>query len=208
MPYKDKEQQRAAQQRHYRANKDKYLQCRRSNRGKRIAWFRDIKAQLCCIECGFQDERCLDFHHNDESNKLFDVSDGVKLGYSESNILEEAKKCSVLCSNCHLKKHAENRKHVYHRNAVANNVRWLDEYKSKLSCEVCGIQEPVALCFHHIHDEHKWKAVSVMVHNGCSVNRLLEEISKCTVLCSNCHRIKHNGNVWGEKSSPRTAENS
>lgn len=33
--------------------------------------------------------------------------------------------------------------------------------------------------------------ISKMVHEGFSINRIKEEIKKCEVLCSNCHRELH-----------------
>lgn len=53
-----------------------------------------------CTECGY--DRCLqalDFHHKNPADKLFGVSCGNTRGI---NILrEEAKKCVLLCANCH-----------------------------------------------------------------------------------------------------------
>ena len=42
----------------------------------------------------------LDFHHVDPAKKELALS--VKgLCYSWNNVLEEAKKCTILCKNCH-----------------------------------------------------------------------------------------------------------
>lgn len=52
-----------------------------------------------CVHCGCSDERCLVFHHIDESTKCF------TLAYSMTKNLDllkqEAKKCVLLCANCH-----------------------------------------------------------------------------------------------------------
>jgi hypothetical protein len=48
--------------------------------------------------------------------------------------------------------------------------------------------------------EAKYEAVSRLLAKGCGANRLLKEISKCEVLCCNCHRIRHDGNIWTEDS--------
>ncbi len=65
--------------------------------------------------------------------------------------------------------------------------QWLQEYKSTLSCEKCGESHPACLDFHH-RDE-KLESVSKM--RCWSINKILEEIKKCSVLCSNCHRKLH-----------------
>ena len=68
--------------------------------------------------------------------------------------------------------------------------RWMTEYKSQLSCEYCGFDNPLALEFHHVKDK-KRKNVSYLAAFGASKETILEEIDKCIVLCSNCHQIKH-----------------
>ncbi len=54
-----------------------------------------------CTICGYKKYiGALDFHHINPSTKLFSLS--VKgLCYSWDSILKEAKKCILLCKNCH-----------------------------------------------------------------------------------------------------------
>lgn len=61
-----------------------------------------------CVRCEYDTCKvALDFHHIDESSKLFDVSNGVgKRDVTAELLLEEIKKCVVLCSNCHREYHA------------------------------------------------------------------------------------------------------
>lgn len=59
-----------------------------------------------CQVCGYQRcQKALDFHHKDESNKKFGISDQ---GYSRSwkAIEAEVDKCYLLCANCHREVHA------------------------------------------------------------------------------------------------------
>jgi hypothetical protein len=70
-------------------------------------------------------------------------------------------------------------------------IEWFRLYRSTLKCEKCGFDNPAALDFHHIIPEDKSYAVNVCVHMGYCKERILEEINKCIVLCSNCHRILH-----------------
>lgn len=57
-----------------------------------------------CMRCGYS--RCtaaLDFHHKDPNLKDFGISDdNMKL----KDAIEEAKKCVLICSNCHRELHA------------------------------------------------------------------------------------------------------
>lgn len=81
---------------------------------------------------------------------------------------------------------------------------WFLNIKSKLKCEVCGFSHVACLDFHHINGDDKELEVSTLVHSG-NKKRILEEIKKCVVLCSNCHRIHHfnerRGNLAGAKAS-------
>ncbi len=53
-----------------------------------------------CIICGYSRYAgALDFHHRDATEKSFAISD--KLTRSWDRVMEEAKKCVLLCKNCH-----------------------------------------------------------------------------------------------------------
>ena len=58
-----------------------------------------------CIKCGVKDPVVLDFHHVDPTDKSFTISQGVQRMYDEGMIIEEIRKCVLLCSNCHRKEH-------------------------------------------------------------------------------------------------------
>lgn len=59
-----------------------------------------------CQACGYA--RCLvalDFHHIDESTKLFGLSQRGLI-HSWDKIVAESKKCILVCANCHREIHA------------------------------------------------------------------------------------------------------
>jgi hypothetical protein len=90
-------------------------------------------------------------------------------------------------------KNKENRcKQINNREELIRKM--FQEYKSKLSCSNCEENESVALDFHHVGE--KTDILSVMVHDGFSWEKIQEEIKKCIVLCSNCHRIEHYKNKY------------
>lgn len=86
-------------------NKEKNAEYRRRTRGKIRGWFDEYKKTLKCEYCGYN--RCyeaLDFHHKDLKEKEFNIGHSFfKKG--KEKILEEIKKCIVLCSNCHRELH-------------------------------------------------------------------------------------------------------
>lgn len=53
-----------------------------------------------CVSCGESNPVVLEFHHTDPSTKLGCVSNLVKTKNWEI-VLEEIRKCVVLCANCH-----------------------------------------------------------------------------------------------------------
>lgn len=67
-----------------------------------------------------------------------------------------------------------------------------EEWKSTLKCTYCDENHVSCLDFHHTNPEDKFKGISVI--RG-SIHRLKEELKKCIVVCSNCHKKLH----WAEK---------
>lgn len=66
----------------------------------------DWKSQFSCVVCGEDEQCCIDFHHLDPSKKEMGINMMKNRGYSLSRVIEEAKKCTPVCSNCHRKIHA------------------------------------------------------------------------------------------------------
>lgn len=60
-----------------------------------------------CERCGIDDMRVLDFDHIDSSTKKFSIARAVNDGYAWELIIEEIKKCRILCANCHRIRTAE-----------------------------------------------------------------------------------------------------
>lgn len=68
---------------------------------------------------------------------------------------------------------------------------WFNEFRKELQCSFCSEDEICCLDFHHHDPSKKEKAVGQMVNDGWGKKRILEEIAKCQVVCSNCHRKIH-----------------
>lgn len=59
-----------------------------------------------CNRCGYNKNiSALDFHHTDPLNKEFSLDKRTLGNTSMERILEEAKKCELLCANCHREEH-------------------------------------------------------------------------------------------------------
>ena len=70
-------------------------------------------------------------------------------------------------------------------------AQWYFDMKATLCCEKCGEKHPACLEFHHPDPDQKEQSVSRMVMAGYAKSRILEEIAKCKVWCSNCHQKYH-----------------
>lgn len=63
----------------------------------------------------------------------------------------------------------------------------INAIKVARGCSVCGYNaHPAALDFNHVRGE---KLFNVSRDTKTAWSKVLEEIAKCDVLCSNCHRI-------------------
>lgn len=91
------------------------------------------------------------------------------------------------------KEHYQRYKEKYNdRNAEQRKTKrsFLDEAK-KDGCVVCGEKEAIALDFHHLFG----KDFNLSRHITTNVEKLMEEVAKCVVLCANCHRKVHHGSL-------------
>jgi hypothetical protein len=65
---------------------------------------------------------------------------------------------------------------------------WLNNLKQVSPCADCKISYPYyVMDFDHI-SEKKWE-INKLINTG-NAKRLKEEINKCEIVCSNCHRIR------------------
>lgn len=89
----------------------------------------------------------------------------------------------------------ENKNDYIKRASKRNNIQrkknraFISRVKSYASCADCGEANPIVLDFDHVRGE-KLKNVSDMANASYSINSIKNEIRKCDIRCSNCHRKK------------------
>lgn len=96
---------------HYKKYGDKY----RLRANARKALIRSqLRTQLLaylsdksCVVCGMSDPRTLDFDHLEQAEKSFGVAKAMSNIMPWDVILQEIKKCQILCANCHRIRTAE-----------------------------------------------------------------------------------------------------
>lgn len=74
-----------------------------------------------------------------------------------------------------------------------SNMALTQRFKRYCGCKICGERDHIVLDLHHLDPSVKEKEVGRLF--GCTRNKLKEEIRKCVVLCSNCHRRVHAGTI-------------
>jgi len=84
-------------------------------RRRSMARFIDYKKTLRCMDCGMQDYRVLQFHHRNpadvhklSSGKKVKIATWVQTG-NTTKWREYVEVCDVLCANCHVIRHYEER---------------------------------------------------------------------------------------------------
>lgn len=95
------------------------------------------------------------------------------------------------CYNEYFRKYMKDNKQ--HQKLVKNNKikcrDFVNQYKQNSNgCENCGYNKnSAALVFHHKNPKDKSFEINIGVNKSYSKQRLLTEIDKCQLLCTNCH---------------------
>jgi hypothetical protein len=208
--------QRRRSREHYLRNTSAYkVRVARNNQrtreGNRDRLRRYLSTQKC-MDCGVRDLTILEFDHREPANKLRDVSEMVQKGFAWTTIVREIAKCDDVCANCHRRRtasqfdwHKVGRRELVlptlprrgssdyeriksRRSRLARrdrNRRLIWNYLSVHACVVCGEADPVVLEFDHVSS--KAHDIDWLVP-ASGTARILVEIEKCRVLCTNCHR--------------------
>jgi len=88
-----------------------------------------IKTNAGCAVCGYKDHpAALDFDHIDPATKKFDISKRFAMS-SKKLLMEEIKKCRVLCANCH-RIHSRENGHSFPKTGFNKSNR-IDEIVAK-----------------------------------------------------------------------------
>ncbi len=205
----------------YQREKENILEGRRQKQQPIIAWYKHYKTTLYCIRCGENDPACLHFHHRNKADKKSNIASYVFAASSLEKFIAELHKCDVLCANCHAIEHwqesdkisdleerramLQNKLHDgtdlgwLKRRRIRNQLRqlettlWFFRYKHALRCQLCGMDHPGCIQFHHRDKDEKKNEVSNL--RQTSIKQLLHEMNKCDVLCANCHAKLH----WQER---------
>jgi hypothetical protein len=165
-----------------------------SNRGKaHRAFIDEQKAGRPCLDCGgIYPPYVMEFDHV-RGVKRWAI--GKMSNHRRDAVLEEMAKCELVCCACHRVRTQSRNTHGEHQGKhkdwsiqrQAEFHSWVRGLKSN-PCIDCGkVLRPEAMDFDHVHGA-KVKSISSMWSWGRE--KILDEISKCELVCANCHRVR------------------
>lgn len=122
------------------------------------------------------------------------------LDESMFNWKQKGVKLSYHCKNCsrkYVKEHYANNKGYYVSKAKNRNKMLREEAYSYIGpyllshpCVDCGETNILVLEFDHRLRKMKESEISHIITNGGRLSKVINEIAKCDIRCSNCHRKK------------------
>ena len=125
---------------------------------------------------------CKKEKNNNEFNKNRNRPDGLAI---------QCKICIQKMQKAHYIKSEKRRKSVEYRriNSKQNSKNIIYKHLINNPCINCGETDPIILQFHHVKGK-KIFAIANAIRLGINIENLKNEISKCEILCSNCHLKK------------------
>ncbi len=175
-----------------------YIERNRKTLEKHRRFLQDIK-NVPCKDCLESFHYCvMEFDHLPEFKKEFNIS-RVSQRIGREKLLNEIAKCEVVCSNCH---RIRTYKRKYPTGYVLKRKSKINEYIKSLKvapCTDCEKTYPFYVTdFDHRPNEIKnFNIAEWMKQSDKSKERIIQEINKCDLLCTNCHRLRSfNNKVW------------
>lgn len=198
MEYREKHPEKVREwaKAHRERDPQRFMARMRKHQDRRLTRFRELKATLKCSRCPETHPACMDFHHTDPAKKDFSIGRFGRYRTQEK-LMEEIKKCVVLCANCHRAEHTRQRKERIDSQQDSSVKRyqerqkqWFLNLKKQYSCAECGETRSECIDFHHQNARNKMVTIGQRYHCQ-SQKKTLRELKKCIALCSNCHRKHH-----------------
>lgn len=144
-----------------------------------------------CKNCNNSNIFHLVCHHKFGKDK--NIASLLRLSWSK--IIEEVKKCELLCANCHMEYHYNERtQYIKNDSRRKNKILYL-EYRGA-ECIICGYNKcEASLSFHHRDPNNKKFNIGSTSGNVNSLSdiksHIINELDKCDVICRNCHMEHH-----------------
>lgn len=163
-------------------NRDSMLQYLREKGRAFREWVDSLKAGKPCMDCsGTFPPYVMEYDHV-RGEKRHSI--GNMANHKRERVLEEIAKCELVCCACHRVRSHNRRGHPKTPRILAFRV-WLDSLKTK-PCTDCGqVLHPMAMDFDHVQGVKEYGISNIYTWGR---DKVLSEISKCELVCANCHR--------------------
>lgn len=165
-----------------------------------VEFLRQLRSVLC-LDCGRAfPPYVMDFEHRDPTTKSFWILQRAGT-VSRERLDAELAKCDIVCAICHrarsYRRAIENRRlRILSGNPPTTESRLrrlqteLIQKLRDVPCADCGQRFPFySMDFDHRIPSEKSTEVPRLL-GRVTTDRLLQEISKCDVVCANCHRLR------------------
>lgn len=112
-----------------------------------------------CSKCGYhQNMAALEFHHVNPSEKCFQLDARHLSNTNMERIIEESKKCILLCSNCHREVHNPEQDIEAIQEISFSNKSLVSPKKKQTVCENCGKEFDVVKGKRFCSDECRYES--------------------------------------------------
>lgn len=157
--------------------------------------------KLCYEYLGNKCSKCnekldiYEFHHINEKEKLFEISEGIVKNLSFKKLKPELDKCILVCPNCHQEIHFNENHKNDNKNIMTNYMqKYRDENKQRAikylggKCSKCGYNKcQAALSINKYENDTLENIGEILQHSWENIKPILD---KCYLLCMNCNRKK------------------
>jgi hypothetical protein len=111
----------------------------------------------------------------------------------EKKMREEAKITQNICCRCHVRVTVDrDKKPRNYSKEYLEKKKYISKLKEK-GCECCGFYDATLLRyleFDHLNPAEKIETISqMMIQPRYTLKQLIDECTKCRILCQSCHRI-------------------
>ncbi len=195
---------------YYARNRDAEIERVTRRQQATLAWLRELR-RVPCLDCGgIFPPHVMDFDHRDPKTKSFNVTSSRAMLMVRSRLEAEIAKCDTICANCHRSRTyraffdgtlrpaafrrkdptadaAKARRRERYRQRWEVNIELLRRLR-EVPCVDCGRDLPwFVMQFDHRDPSTKTGEVTRMAGRA-STARIMEEVAKCDIVCTNCHR--------------------
>jgi len=173
-------------------NRETHLKNARKNSTKNyqkiVSIIEKIK-DVPCKDCGIKYIKAvMHFDHLPQYEKKFSLN--LAKEHSLNDILEEIKKCEIVCANCHrLRTHLR-----YQRKSKppspGSYIQYIYNTKHNKQCIDCKNTFPHYLLEYDHIAQRGLKLFRLAGVRKKTIEEINQEIAKCDLVCSNCHHIR------------------